>query len=1044
MAIIYEGTDAPWNEDTPYEIEPGDTFRGTLDAGDTLPFLDLGGGDFIRIELRAGTTYALSLTGRGAFPVDDPYLVLWDSNGNIVGGNDDAGGTLGSRVEFTPQTSGTWYINVTGFDTGGYELRVSGGDPGPYAATYDEIADYLSNGYWESLGFARQSFDVPPGGTLDVDISALTPAGQQLARWALESWTNVTGIDFRFVSSADAHITFDDDEEGAFSYSTSSGGRILSSHVNVSSAWLAHFGTSLDGYSFSTYIHEIGHALGLGHAGGYNVDATYGVDNEFLNDSWQATVMSYFSQTENTHIDASYAQCVTPMIADIIAIQDLYGVPTDVHSGDTVYGANSNVGGYLGRLFALMTGGESDPGVYGGGPVTLTLHDTGGTDTLDLRTDTRDQRVDLRPEGISDVFGLTGNLSIARATVIENLIAGSGHDTVIGNAASNRLEGRAGNDRLTGNAGNDMLVGGVGDDVLRGGSGTDRLWGGGGNDRLWGGGGNDRLIGGAGADRLAGGAGRDTADYGRSGAGVTLNLATAGTASGGDAEGDRVSGIEDVVGSAHDDALTGDGADNKLAGNAGNDRLIGGAGDDVLIGNAGDDTLWGGSGDDTLWGGTGADRLVGGAGADRVAGGAERDTADYGRSGAGVTLNLATGAASGGDAEGDRVSGIEDVVGSAHDDALIGDGADNKLAGNAGNDVLIGGAGADRLIGNAGDDTLWGGGGDDTLAGGSGADRLIGGAGADRVEGGAGNDALHYAGSGAGVTLNLATGAASGGDAEGDRVSGIEDVVGSAHDDALTGDGADNKLTGNAGNDRLIGGAGNDTLIGGAGDDRLIGNAGDDTLIGGSGDDTLWGGTGADRLAGGAGADRVEGGAGNDALHYAGSGAGVTLNLATGAASGGDAEGDRVSGIEDVVGSAHDDALTGDGADNELIGNAGADRLVGGAGDDTLVGGAGDDTLWGGRGADRLEGGAGADRLIGGAGNDLFVFGPGHGNDTVLRFTDGEDLIDLRAFGLSEFYDLDMRTVLAGVEVGLSGHGGGTIVFEGISFHSLDESDFLF
>ena len=937
MAIVYEGTDAPWNEDTPYEMEPGDTFRGTLDAGDTLPFLDLGGGDFIRIDLRAGTTYALSLTGRGPFPVDDPYLVLWDSDGNIVGGNDDAGGTLGSRVEFTPQTSGTWYINVTGFDTGGYELRVSGGDPGPYAATYDEIADYLSNGYWESLGFARRSFDVALGGTLDVDISALTPAGQQLARWALESWTNVTGVDFRFVNSADAHITFDDDEEGAFSTSTSSGGRILSSHVNVSSAWLAHFGTSLDGYSFSTYIHEIGHALGLGHAGGYNVDATYGVDNEFLNDSWQATLMSYFSQTDNTHIDASYAQCVTPMIADIIAIQDLYGAPTDVHSGDTVYGANSNVGGYLGRLFALMTGEESDPGVYGGGPVTLTLHDTGGTDTLDLRTDTRDQRVDLRPEGISDVFGLTGNLSIARATVIENLIAGSGDDTVTGNAASNRLEGRAGNDRLTGNAGNDVLIGGAGDDVLIGNAGDDTLRGGGGADRLWGGGGDDRLAGGAGADRVAGGAGRDTADYAGSGAGVTLNLAT-GAASGGDAEGDRVSGIEDVVGSAHADRITGDGADNRLAGNAGDDRLIGGAGDDVLIGNAGDDTLIGGSGDDTLWGGSG----------------------------------------------------------------------------------------------------------DDTLAGGAGADRIVGGTGADQVEGGAGNDALHYAGSGAGVTLNLATGAASGGDAEGDRVSGIEDVVGSAHADRITGDGADNKLAGGAGADRLIGGAGNDTLIGGAGDDRLIGNAGDDTLIGGSGDDTLWGGTGDDRLAGGAGADRVAGGAGRDTADYAGSGAGVTLDLATGAASGGDAEGDRFSGIEDVVGSAQDDALTGDGTANELIGNAGADRLVGGAGNDTLVGGAGDDTLWGGRGADRLEGGAGADRLIGGAGNDLFVFGPGHGNDTVLRFTDGEDLIDLRAFGLSEFYDLDMRTVLAGVEVGLSGHGGGTIVFEGISFHSLDESDFLF
>ena len=41
----------------------------------------------------------------------------------------------------------------------------------------------------------RQSFDVGPGGTLDVDLSALTAEGQQLARWALEAWTNATAFD---------------------------------------------------------------------------------------------------------------------------------------------------------------------------------------------------------------------------------------------------------------------------------------------------------------------------------------------------------------------------------------------------------------------------------------------------------------------------------------------------------------------------------------------------------------------------------------------------------------------------------------------------------------------------------------------------------------------------------------------------------------------------------------------------------------------------------------------------------------------------------
>ena len=75
-------------------------------------------------------------------------------------------------------------------------------------------------------------------------------------------------------------------------------------------------------------------------------------------------------------------------------------------------------------------------------PNSLTLYDNGGNDTLDVRTDRHDQFVDLRPEGISDVYGLKSNLAIARDVSIENVIAGSGNDVIIGNTADNRLEGR--------------------------------------------------------------------------------------------------------------------------------------------------------------------------------------------------------------------------------------------------------------------------------------------------------------------------------------------------------------------------------------------------------------------------------------------------------------------------------------------------------------------------------------------------------------------------------------------------------------------------
>ena len=80
----------------------------------------------------------------------------------------------------------------------------------------DEIARYLTDGYWEAEKSNRHTFDVKSGGILTADITALTEEGQQLARWALEAWTGVTGIKFEFVSNNNADITFDDNEEGRF------------------------------------------------------------------------------------------------------------------------------------------------------------------------------------------------------------------------------------------------------------------------------------------------------------------------------------------------------------------------------------------------------------------------------------------------------------------------------------------------------------------------------------------------------------------------------------------------------------------------------------------------------------------------------------------------------------------------------------------------------------------------------------------------------------------------------------------------------------
>ncbi len=152
-------------------------------------------------------------------------------------------------------------------------------------------------------------------------------------------------------------------------------------------------------------------------------------------------------------------------------------------------------------------------------------------------------------------------------------------------------------------------------------------------------------------------------------------------------------------------------------------------------------------------------------------------------------------------------------------------------------------------------------------------------------------------------------------------------------------------------------------------------------MIGSDYADTLTGDTGANVLEGGGGADILDGGAGTDTASYAGSSAGVTVDLGAGTASGGDAQGDVLSNIENLTGSAYADTLTGDTGANVLDGGAGDDTLYGGAGDDSLRGGLGDDTAWGGDGADTFL-------LMESWGNDTFHGGSGGSWTDVIELQD--------------------------------------------------------
>ena len=169
-------------------------------------------------------------------------------------------------------------------------------------------------------------------------------------------------------------------------------------------------------------------------------------------------------------------------------------------------------------------------------------------------------------------------------------------------------------------------------------------------------------------------------------------------------------------------------------------------------------------------------------------------------------------------------------------------------------------------------------------------------------------------------------------------------------------DGAADTVFGDELVDYMYGGVGQDTFYGGLNDDSLFGENDNDQLIGQDGNDWLDGGAGNDFMQGGAGGDMLYGNTGTgDLADYTDSPSAVTINLLTGAASGGYAAGDTFSGVEYLRGSIWNDSLTGDAGNNTLFGSFGNDNLNGGAGNDVLQGDDGDDILVGRAGGDALR-----------------------------------------------------------------------------------------
>ena len=235
-------------------------------------------------------------------------------------------------------------------------------------------------------------------------------------------------------------------------------------------------------FVYHTFIHELGHSLGLFHIWEYILNEKHKVL-----DSIKYSVMSY-KCPDIKDADFGGLYPMTFMLVDILLLQYLYGENMTTRLENNTYGFHSNTG----RAAYSLNNIEDK--------LVSCIWDSGGIDTLDFSLYTVNQVINLNEGCFSDIGGLRSNISIAYKTIIENAIGGKGDDTLIGNPFDNNL---------IGGDGNDLFYGGDGNDLFYGGSGNDVIYGELGNDVLYGDDGDDMLIDYYGANMLNGGKGND-------------------------------------------------------------------------------------------------------------------------------------------------------------------------------------------------------------------------------------------------------------------------------------------------------------------------------------------------------------------------------------------------------------------------------------------------------------------------------------------------------------------------------------------------------